>query len=155
MSLNKVMIIGRLGREPELKYTQSGSPVCTVSVATDESYTDNSGQKVEKAEWHRIVVFQKAAENCSQYLAKGSLVFIEGRLETRKWQEQQGQDRFATEIKAQRVQFLDRKADGQSSQQQEGGRRQQGRRHAPPPSAYEDLGPAFPSEASGMDDVPF
>ena len=82
MSLNKVMIIGRLGREPELKYTQSGSPVCTFSVATDESYTDNSGQKVEKAEWHRIVVFQKAAENCSQYLAKGSLVFIEGRLET-------------------------------------------------------------------------
>lgn len=155
MSLNKVMIIGRLGREPELKYTQSGSPVCTFSVATDESYTGNSGQKVEKAEWHRIVVFQKAAENCSQYLAKGSLVFIEGRLETRKWQDQQGQDRFATEIKAQRVQFLDRKADGQSSQQQEGGRRQQGRRHAPPPSAYEDLGPAFPSEASGMDDVPF
>ena len=83
MSLNKVMIIGRLGREPELKYTQSGSPVCTFSVATDESYTDNSGQKVEKAEWHRIVVFQKAAENCSQYLAKGSLVFIEGKLETR------------------------------------------------------------------------
>ena len=153
--LNKVMIIGRLGRDPELRYSQSGSPVCTLNIATDESYTDNSGQKVEKAEWHRIVVFQKAAENCSQYLAKGSLVFIEGRLETRKWQDQQGQDRFATEIKAQRVQFLDRKADGQSSQQQEGGRRQQGRRHAPPPSAYEDLGPAFPSEASGMDDVPF
>lgn len=100
-------------------------------------------------------MFQKAAENCLQYLAKGSLVFIEGKLETRKWQEQQGQDRFVTEIKAQRVQFLDRKADGQSSQQQEGGRRQQGRRHAPPPSDYEDLGPAFPSEASGMDDVPF
>ena len=153
--LNKVMIIGRLGRDPELRYSQSGSPVCTLNIATDESYTDNSGQKVEKAEWHRIVVFQKAAENCLQYLAKGSLVFIEGKLETRKWQEQQGQDRFVTEIKAQRVQFLDRKADGQSSQQQEGGRRQQGRRHAPPPSDYEDLGPAFPSEASGMDDVPF
>lgn len=112
MSLNKAMIIGRLGREPELKYAQSGSLVCTFSVATDKSYTDNSGQKVEKAEWHHIVVFQKAAENCSQYLAKGSLVFIEGGLETRKWQDQQGQDRFATEIKAQRVQFLDRKADG-------------------------------------------
>ena len=82
--LNKAMIIGRLGREPELKYTQSGSPVCTFSVATDESYTDNSGQKVEKTEWHRIVVFQKAAENCSQYLGKGSLVFIEGKLETRR-----------------------------------------------------------------------
>ena len=81
MSLNKVMVIGRLGRDPELKYSQSGGPVCTFSVATDESYTDNSGQKVEKAEWHRIVVFQKAAENCSQYLGKGSLVFIEGKLE--------------------------------------------------------------------------
>ena len=104
-----------------------------------------------------LCVFQKAAENCSQYLGKGSLVFIEGKLETRKWQDQQGQDRFVTEIKAQRVQFLDRKADGngQPGGQQEGGRRQQGQRHAPPPSDYEDLGPAFPSEASGMDDVPF
>ena len=153
MSLNKVMIIGRLGREPELKYTQSGSPVCTFSVATDESYTDNSGQKVEKAEWHRIVVFQKAAENCSQYLGKGSLLFFAGKLDTRMLQDQQGQDRFVTEIKAQRVQFLDRKADG--SGQQESGRRQQGQRHTPPLSDYEDLGPAFPSEASGMDDVPF
>ena len=152
MSLNKVMIIGRLGREPELKYTQSGSPVCTFSVATDESYTDNSGQKVEKAEWHRIVVFQKAAENCSQYLAKGSLVFIEGKLETRKWQDQQGQDRFVTEIKAQRVQFLDRKGDGDGQQGRQGGGRQTQVRHS---ADYEDLGPAFPSEASGLDGVPF
>ncbi|MFR3459486.1 MAG: single-stranded DNA-binding protein, partial [Bilophila wadsworthia] len=120
MSLNKVMIIGRLGREPELKYTQSGSPVCTFSVATDESYTDNSGQKVEKAEWHRIVVFQKAAENCSQYLAKGSLVFIEGRLETRKWQDQQGQDRFATEIR--RSASSSSTASGRVQPAQEGGR---------------------------------
>ena len=149
--LNKVMIIGRLGRDPELRYSQSGSPVCTLNIATDESYTDRDGNRVDRAEWHRVVVFQKAAENCSQYLTKGSLVFVEGSLQTRKWQDQQGQDRYTTEIKAQRVQFLDRKADGQ----QKGGRRQQGRRHAPPPSAYEDLGPAFPSEASGMDDVPF
>lgn len=125
MSLNKVMVIGRLGRDPELKYSQSGSPVCTFSVATDESYTDNSGQKVEKAEWHRIVVFQKAAENCSQHLGKGSLVFIEGKLETRKWQDQQGQDRFVTEIKAQRVQFLDRKADGNGPTRRATGRRAQ------------------------------
>ena len=153
--LNKVMIIGRLGRDPELRYSQSGSPVCTLNIATDESYTDRDGNRVDRAEWHRVVVFQKAAENCSQYLTKGSLVFVEGSLQTRKWQDQQGQDRFVTEIKAQRVQFLDRKADGQPGGQQEGGRRQQGRRHAPPPSDYEDLGPAFPSEASGMDDVPF
>ena len=128
--LNKVMIIGRLGRDPELRYSQSGSPVCTLNIATDESYTDNSGQKVEKAEWHRIVVFQKAAENCSQYLAKGSLVFIEGKLETRKWQAQQGQDRFVTEIKAQRVQFLDKKDGGKPSS-------------------------SLPSESYGMDNVPF
>ena len=153
--LNKVQIIGRLGRDPELRYSQSGSPVCTLSVATDEGYTDRDGKKVERTEWHRVVLYSKAAENCNQFLKKGSLVYVEGSLQTRKWQDQQGQDRFSTEIKAQRVQFLDRKADGQSSQQQEGGRRQQGRRHAPPPSAYEDLGPAFPSEASGMDDVPF
>lgn len=153
--LNKVQIIGRLGRDPELRYSQSGSPVCTLSVATDEGYTDRDGKKVDRTEWHRVVLYSKAAENCNQFLKKGSLVYVEGSLQTRKWQDQQGQDRFVTEIKAQRVQFLDRKADGQSGQQQEGGRRQQGQRHTPPPSDYEDLGPAFPSEASGMDDVPF
>ena len=170
--LNKAMIIGRLGREPELKYTQSGSPVCTFSVATDESYTDNSGQKVEKTEWHRIVVFQKAAENCSQYLGKGSLVFIEGKLETRKWQDQQGQDRYTTEIKAQRVQFLDKRGGEQGGMPSGAGGSEGGysapRRPAQPGGGnrpqqrpqqrqddYEDLGPAFPSEASGMDDVPF
>lgn len=75
---NKVMIIGRLGRDPELRYSQSGSPVCTLNIATDESYTDRDGNRVDRAEWHRVVVFQKAAENCSQYLTKGSLVFVEG-----------------------------------------------------------------------------
>ena len=89
--LNKVMIIGRLGRDPELRYSQSGSPVCTLNIATDESYTDRDGNRVDRAEWHRVVVFQKAAENCSQYLTKGSLVFVEGSLQTRKWQDQQGQ----------------------------------------------------------------
>ena len=68
--LNKVMIIGRLGRDPELRYSQSGSPVCTLNIATDESYTDRDGNRVDRAEWHRVVVFQKAAENCSQYLTK-------------------------------------------------------------------------------------
>lgn len=153
-SLNKVMIIGRLGRDPELKYTQAGAPVCTLNLATDESYKDNNGQKVERTEWHRVVVFQKAAENCSQYLAKGSLVFVEGSLQTRKWQDQQGQDRYVTEIRAHRVQFLDRKGDnGQSGGQS--GARPQGQRQGQPPADYEDLGPAFPSECSGMDDIPF
>ena len=150
--LNKVMIIGRLGRDPELRYSQSGSPVCTLNIATDESYTDRDGNRVDRAEWHRVVVFQKAAENCSQYQTKGSLVFVEGSLQTRKWQDQQGQDRYTTEIKAQRVQFLDRKADGDGQQGRQGGGRQTQRRHS---ADYEDLGPAFPSEASGLDDVPF
>ena len=154
-SLNKVMIIGRLGRDPEMRYTQAGKPVCSLNVATDEGYTNDRGEKVDKTEWHKAVFWDRQAETCSQYLAKGSLVFVEGKLSTRKYQDKQGQDRYVTEIQGQRVQFLDRKADGQSGQQQEGGRRQQGRRHAPPPSDYGDLGPAFPSEASGMDDVPF
>ena len=109
--LNKVMLIGRLGRDPELRYTQSGSPVATLNVATDESYTDRDGNKVERTEWHRVSVFQRQAENCANYLAKGSLVYVEGSLQTRKWQDQSGQDRYTTEIKAQRVQFLDRRGE--------------------------------------------
>ncbi|HIW78377.1 MAG TPA: single-stranded DNA-binding protein [Candidatus Bilophila faecipullorum] len=154
-SLNKVMIIGRLGRDPELKYTQSGAPVCTLNVATDESYTDRDGNRVDRAEWHRVVVFQKAAENCAQYLTKGSLVFVEGSLQTRKWQDQQGQDRYMTEIKAQRVNFLDRKGDTNGPSGGQSGGRQQGQRQGHPPADYEDLGPAFPSECSGMGDMPF
>ena len=175
--LNKVMIIGRLGRDPELRYTQSGSPVASLNIATDESYTDREGNKVDRTEWHRVSVFQRQAENCANYLTKGSLVFVEGSLQTRKWQDQQGQDRYTTEIKAQRVQFLDRKGDapreagggGRGYEEdygapaaaprgnaprggQTGGARQQpqgGRK-----GMDEDLGPAFPSEASNMDDVP-
>lgn len=185
--LNKVMIIGRLGRDPELRYTQSGSPVASLNVATDESYVDRDGNKVERTEWHRVSVFQRQAENCATYLSKGSLVYVEGSLQTRKWQDQQGQDRYTTEIKAQRVQFLDRKGDaprggGQGGYEddygapaqhrgsprnaqptgprggQEGAPRgnQGGRPQAQPPRQQEeDLGPAFPSEASNMDDVPF
>lgn len=125
--LNKVQIIGRLGRDPKLRYSQSGSPVCTLSVATDEGYTDRDGKKVDRTEWHRVVLYSKAAENCNQFLKKGSLVYVEGSLQTRKWQDQQGQDRFSTEIKAQRVQFLDKKDGGKPSS----------------------------SESYGMDNVPF
>ena len=92
--LNKVMLIGRLGRDPELRYTQNGTPVASLNVATDESYTDRDGNKVERTEWHRVSVFQRQAENCANYLAKGSLVYVEGSLQTRKWQDQQGQDRM-------------------------------------------------------------
>lgn len=136
-SLNRVELIGRLGRDPELKYSQAGAPVCRFNVATDESYTDRNGNRVDRVEWHTVIAFQKLAENCSQYLKKGSLVYIEGSLTTRKWQDQQGQDRYSTEIRAQRVQFLDHKRDGQQGQQRDSG--------------YSGL----PSDASGIDDCPF
>lgn len=154
--LNKVQIIGRLGRDPELRYSQTGSAVCTLSVATDESYTDRDGNRVDRAEWHRVVVYSKAAENCSQYLTKGSLVYVEGVLQTRKWQDDNGQQHSVTEIKAQRVQFLDKKegGNGQPGGKQNGAR-PQGKRGEPCTEPEADLGPSFPSESSGMDDVPF
>ncbi|TVQ96680.1 MAG: single-stranded DNA-binding protein [Desulfovibrionales bacterium] len=116
-TLNKVILIGRLGVTPELKYTAQGTPVTSFSLATDESYTDKTGNKVEQTEWHRIVVWQRQAENVCKFLQKGSLALVEGRLQTRKWQDQQGQDRYTTEIVAQQVTFLDSKQDkGQSCQ---------------------------------------
>ena len=158
--LNKVMLIGRLGRDPELRYAQNGSPICNLRIATDESYTDRDGNKVERTEWHSVAVFQRQAENCATYLSKGSLVYVEGSLQTRKWQDQQGQDRYTTEVKAQRVQFLDRKGDVQRGAPAESGRNWSQNaggqtKQAPYGPDDSDLGPAFPSEASGMDDVPF
>jgi single-strand DNA-binding protein len=105
--INKVILIGNLGRDPELRYTQNGQPVANFSLATSEQWTDkNSGEKVEKTEWHRIVVWGRTAEHCSQYLAKGRTVYIEGRLQTRDWEDKEGQKRSTTEINAQTVQFL-------------------------------------------------
>lgn len=160
--LNKVMIIGRLGRDPELRYAQNGTPIANLRIATDESYVDREGNKVERVEWHTVVVFQRAAENCANFLGKGSLVFVEGSLQTRKWQDQNGQDRYSTEIKAQRVQFLDRKqADGgtergagatQARNTGNGSRRVQ---NGPQNGSSDERGPAFPTEAAGLDDVPF
>ena len=125
--VNKVFIVGRLSRDPEIRYTQNGSAIANMTVATDESFTGSDGNKVERTEWHRVTVFGKMAENCGNYLGKGSLVHVEGSLATRKWQDQNGQDRYTTEIKAQRVQFLDRREGGKDGGQQRQGRQQQTR----------------------------
>ncbi len=106
MSVNKVIILGRLGQEPELKYTAGGSAVCNFSLATNESWTDRNGQKQERTEWHRIVVWGKLAELCNQYLSKGRQAYIEGKLATRSWEDKQGQKRYTTEINASTVQFI-------------------------------------------------
>ena len=98
-TVNKMTLIANLGVDPEVRYTANGNPVANLSVATDESYKDrNTGQMVPQTEWHRVVIFGKLAEVAGQYLRKGSKVYIEGKLQTRKWQDQSGQDRYSTEI---------------------------------------------------------
>jgi single-strand DNA-binding protein len=106
MSVNKVILVGRLGQNPEVRYTPSGAAVANFSVATNESWTDKSGQKQERTEWHKVVVWGKLAELCNQYLAKGRQVYLEGRMQTRQWQDKDGQTKYTTEVQAQTVQFL-------------------------------------------------
>lgn len=105
MSLNKVMVIGHLGQDPEIRYTPAGLPVVNLSVATDEQYVDNEGKRHERTEWHRVVIIGKLALTCNEYLKKGRQVFVEGRLRTREW-ESNGATGRRTEIVASRVQFL-------------------------------------------------
>ncbi len=105
--VNKVILVGNLGQDPEIKYMPSGTAVCNISIATSESWNDkHSGEKVEKTEWHRIVFFKRLAEIAGEYLRKGSQIYIEGRLQTRKWQDNNGQDRYTTEIVANDMQML-------------------------------------------------
>lgn len=105
-SVNKVILVGNLGADPELKYTPSNKAVCNLSVATNETWKDKEGTKQERVEWHRIVVWNEAAENCSTYLKKGRTVYVEGRLQTRKWTDKEGRERYSTEVMADRVVFL-------------------------------------------------
>ncbi|MFP6638926.1 MAG: single-stranded DNA-binding protein [Myxococcota bacterium] len=104
--VNKVILVGNLGRDPELRYTQSGQAVATFTVATNETWNDKNGERVERTEWHRIVSWGRTAELCSQYLSKGRSVYLEGRIQTREWEDKEGQKRYTTEINAQTVQFL-------------------------------------------------
>lgn len=155
--VNKAMIIGTLGQDPDVKYTASGSPVVNVSVATNESWKDKqTGENQERTEWHRIVVFGKLAEICAQYLKKGSQVYFEGRIQTRKWKDQTGNDRYSTEIVANDMQMLGGRPGGASagssvpfnppSQQTPTQQQQPG--SAPAPAA------AAPID-DGFDDIPF
>jgi single-strand DNA-binding protein len=109
--INKVILIGNLGKDPEIRYTPTGAAVANITVATSESWKDKtSGENVERTEWHRVVMFQRLAEIAGEYLHKGSKVYLEGRLQTRKWQDKTtGQDRYTTEIVADNMQMLDSK----------------------------------------------
>ncbi len=114
--VNKAIIIGNLGRDPEMRYTQDGTAVANINVATSEQWTDKAtGEKRERTEWHRIVLFRRLAEICSQYLTKGSKVYIEGRIQTREWEDKDGNRRWTTEIVAQTMQMLGSRSDASGS----------------------------------------
>jgi len=173
-SLNRVMIIGNLGQDPELRYTPNQTAVATFSVATTDYRTTPDGQRQEMTEWHRVVVWSKVAENCAKYLAKGRTVFVEGRLQTRSWDDKQtGQKRYSTEIIAQNVQFLSSPGQGQTQRGEYGQNPNYGARSQndnSTPSGY--TGPAIPDFDMGsptgmpsasfgggsdgnLDDIPF
>lgn len=118
--VNKVILVGRLGKDPEIHYSSSGEAIANLSLATSESWKDkNTGEKQEKTEWHRIVAFKRLAEIIGEYLKKGSQVYIEGKLQTRKWQDKDGNDRYTTEVVAQTMQMLGERQTNQDSPTQE------------------------------------
>jgi single-strand DNA-binding protein len=112
MSVNKVILVGRLGRDPETRFTGGGQAVANFSMATDESYKDKNGERQKRTEWHKIVVWSKLAEIAQQYLKKGSLLYLEGRIQTREWQDKEGQKRTTTEIVATNFRMLGGRAEG-------------------------------------------
>jgi len=115
MSVNKVILVGRLGRDPETRFTSGGQAVANFSLATDESYKDRNGERQKRTEWHKIVVWGKQAEIAQQYLKKGSLVFIEGRIQSREWQDKEGQKRTSFEIVATNFRMLGGRSDGMAA----------------------------------------
>ena len=106
MSVNKVILVGHLGSEPELRVTTSGTPVCNMSLATDNAYTDREGNRQKQTDWHRVVTFGKQGETCNTYLSKGKQVYVEGRIQSRSWDDKDGNKRYTTEVISNRVVFL-------------------------------------------------
>ena len=144
--INKVILVGNLGADPETKYGPSGDAITNLRIATSESWTDkNTGQKQERTEWHRVVVFKKLAEICAEYLRKGSQVYIEGSLRTRKWQDKEGRDQYTTEIVASEMQMLGGKGGGDAPARE----RQEERK----PAAAAPAAGGF--DDGGDDDIPF
>jgi single-strand DNA-binding protein len=143
--VNKVILVGRLGRDPELRYTPKGQAVANFTVATNEVWRNQDGERQERTEWHRIVVWGKTAEFCGNYVTKGRQVYIEGRLQTREWEDREGQKRWTTEIVAQNIQLLGSRREGDGG----GSAREETRDETENPFASPDV-PQPPE-----DDVPF
>jgi single-strand DNA-binding protein len=161
--VNKVILVGHLGADPDMRYTPSGQGVCELRLATSESWNDKNGQRQERTEWHRIVVWGKRAEVCSKYLAKGRQVFVEGRIQTRTYDDKDGNKRYITEIIANDVQFLSGGREGGGSGGSGGGAGGGGRGRSddgPPPPPDGDLGGYGGGGGGGGgggpdDDIPF
>jgi single-strand DNA-binding protein len=152
-SVNKVILVGNLGRDPETRYMPEGGAITNVSIATTEVWKDKNGDKQEKTEWHRVAFFGKLAEIAGEYLKKGSQVYVEGRLQTRKWQDKDGADKYTTEIVADRMQML--------GSRQGGGARDTGEGESAAPRAAAGAAASKPTAKSGgkfddfEDDIPF
>jgi single-strand DNA-binding protein len=155
-SVNKVILVGNLGRDPEVRYTPSGQAVANFTVATNEAWTDKAGQKQERTEWHRVVVWGKAAEACGEYLSKGRQVYVEGRLQTREWTNKEGAKQFTTEVVANPVGGVVFLAGGG-----QGGRGASRGGGAPaddfgqPPPGLDESAPTSTAPKGGEDDIPF
>ncbi len=150
MGINKVILVGNLGRDPEMRHTQSGQAVANFTLATNRRWRDKDGQQKEETEWHRIVAWGRLAEICTEYLTKGKQVYVEGRLQTRDWEDREGNKRYTTEIVALDMQMLGRRGDTGGYDEAE-----------PPPRATDatpDSTPSGSSSGSGSgseDDIPF
>lgn len=155
--VNKVIIVGNLGNDPDMRTMPNGDAVANLSVATSESWTDrNSGERREQTEWHRIVFFRRQAEIAGEYLRKGSKVYVEGKLKTRKWQDQNGQDRYTTEIVGDTLQMLDARGQGGDFAPQGGGYSAPAPRQATPQAAPAQSAPQSAPPADNFDDdIPF
>ena len=152
--VNKVIIVGNLGNDPEVRYAANGSAIANISIATSESWTDkNTGDKQEKTEWHRVVMFNRLGEIAGEYLRKGSKVYVEGKLQTRKWQDQSGQDRYTTEIVANTMQMLDARGGDMNQGQGSGGGYQAPRQQAPQQGGGQQFGGGQP-QGGGQQQAP-
>ena len=160
-SVNKVILIGNLGRDPEMRYTPSGSAVCNVSLATTRNWKDkNSGERVEQTEWHRVVFYDRLAEIAGEYLKKGRSVYVEGRLKTRKWQDKEGKDQYTTEVIAEQMQMLGgREGMGGGAGEERGGDDYGDRPQRAAPAARPAASKPASKPATGFDamddDIPF
>ena len=153
-SVNKVILVGNLGADPEVRYMPSGDAITNARIATTDSWKDKNGEKQEKTEWHRVSFFGKLAEIAGEYLKKGSQIYVEGRLQTRKWQDKDGQDKYSTEIVADRMQMLgSRQGMGGGDREREpAGEREGGAKPAGKPAGAKPAGSKFDDFE---DDIPF